>query len=386
MRRRLLVTFIFLGLATQASPQSPSKLPDAHIRVLEAEVRAGPSSKYPVTGVLHRGAQVFVKKAASSDFLEIVPPPGSVSWIPKAVIEPFGPMIGTRQAFRVVGDRSDPDVPVLPGSIETNGPLEVKDKIEVKRGTQGYLRGPAVKPAWDTAKWTPIDPLPGESRYIAKSAIMDPSPGSSILTSSAKSAPLEPSSMNPASGEELFRQAEQAERDGNFDVAIQLYQRVASTEAGRNFDLANRAATRVFELRRNRPARSTTGTLASRSGSGNSSSASSPAAGGPSTPPLRSGSGSSSAHLGIANPNTNANSLRSSGVGWLRRTGFQIDNKPSFALINSHRQIIYYVTAEPGVDLGPYVQRWVELFGAVEVRGDVRGADYMRVSRLSLVK
>jgi hypothetical protein len=320
------------------------------------------------------------------DFLEIVPPPGSVSWIPKAVIESLGPMIGPRQAFRVVGDRSDPDVPVLPGSVETNGPLEVKTRLEVKRGTQGYLRGPAVKPAWDTAKWAPIDPLPGESRYIAKSAVLDPGPGSSLLTSSAKSAPLEPSSMNQASGEALFRQAEQAERDGNFDLAIELYQRVASKEAARNFDLANRAATRVFELRRNRPARSAPGTLVSRSGTGSSTSASSPAVGGPSAPPLRSGSGSSSAHLGIANPNAKANNLRSSGVGWLRRTGFQIDNKPSFALINSNRQIIYYVTAEPGVNLGPYVERWVEMFGAVEVRGDVRGADYMRVSRVNLVR
>ena len=92
------------------------------------------------------------------------------------------------------------------------------------------------------------------------------------------------------------------------------------------------------------------------------------------------------ARLGTANPTANANTLRSSGVGWLRRTGFQIDNKPSYALINSNRQIMYYVTAEPGVNLAPYTERWVELFGAVEVRGDVRGADYMRVSRVNVAR
>ena len=57
-----------------------------------------------------------------------------------------------------------------------------------------------------------------------------------------------------------------------------------------------------------------------------------------------------------------------------------------FTLIDANRRILYYVTGEPGVSLSPYLERWVELFGVTEVRGDVRGADYMRVSRVSLVK
>lgn len=386
MRRALFVPLLCLGFVPAAFAQAPTKLRSETIRVPEAEVRAGPSSQYPATGVLHRGAQIWIKGDATNDFLEIAPPPGSVSWIPRAVIEPFGPMSGARQAFRVVGERSDGKVPVLPGSIETNGPLEVMDRrLDIERGTQGYLIGRSIKPTWDTREWFPILPLPGESRFISKSAITEPSAGSPQLTASAKMPAMESSSMARLSGDQLYKQAEQAEHDGNIDLAIQLYNRVTRQESARNFDLANRAATKVFELSRNGPVRNAPGTLVSRSGT--STSASSPAAGGPSSPPLPGGSPNAQpARLGTANPTANANTLRSSGVGWLRRTGFQIDNKPSYALINSNRQIMYYVTAEPGVNLAPYTERWVELFGAVEVRGDVRGADYMRVSRVNVAR
>lgn len=388
MRRAILVPLLALVFSPHLSAQPAARPKEARIRAPEAEVRAGPSPQYPATGALHRGAQIWIKGDAPNNYLEISPPPGSVSWIPKAVVAPFGQITsGGRQAFRVVGERGDGKVPVLPGSVETNGPLEVMDRrLDIERGTQGYLIGKAAKPAWDTREWIPILPLTGESRFIARSALEEPSGGaSSQTTSSAKTSPTESPATMRRTGDELYKLAEQAERDGNIDLAIELYNRVTRQESARNFDLANRAATKVFELSRNRPVRNAPGTLVSRSG--NSTSGSSPAVGGPANPPLPGASSNSQpAHLGVANPNANRNTLRSSGVGWLRRTGFQIDNKPSYALINSNRQIMYYVTAEPGVNLGPYLEHWVELFGAVEVRGDVRGADYMRVSRINLVK
>lgn len=375
MRRVILVPAFILGSLPAVAAEPPASIrtetrtrPET-IRVAEAEVRAGPSSQYPVTGILRRGAQIWVKADAQNDFLKIVPPPGSVSWVPKAVVAPFGPLSGGRQAFRIVGG-DDESIPVLPGSLETNGPLEVKDpELKINRGAQGYLRGAPVKPSWDIRQWVPIDPMSGESRFIVKSAIQDGAPAPQSAAS-AKS-PLTDSSLAGLSGLELYKRAEQAERDGNIDVAIDLFNRVTKQESARNFDLANRAATKVFELSRSRPTRPAPGSLVSRSGDGNAVGSSAPPQGASLKP-----------NMPVA-PN---NAQRSSGVGWLRKTGFQIDDKPSYALIDGNRRIMYYVTGEPGVNLSPYLERWVELFGVTEVRGDIRGADYMRVSRVSLVR
>ena len=44
---------------------------------------------------------------------------------------------------------------------------------------------------------------------------------------------------------------------------------------------------------------------------------------------------------------------------------------------------MYYVTAGNGVGLDAFVNRKVELFGSVQVRGDVRGGQYMVVSQVN---
>src|SRR5262249_17014309 len=155
---------------------------------------------------------------------------------------PFGQPVGGLQAFRVVGDENHKPVKVLPGSREKNEPLEVSGK-EVPAGMQGFIRGPGVKPAWDNQQWVPVLPLPGESPLIAKAAFQDAPSGSSSSIASAKKTALD-SSLDGLPGSELYKRAEQAERDGNIDVAIDLYNRVTKQESARNFDLANRAATK----------------------------------------------------------------------------------------------------------------------------------------------
>src|SRR5262245_8769296 len=361
-----LLSIALLGLLpAQSRSQEPSRsaaqYTTAEIRV-ETDVLAGPSSKFPSTGSLRRGARVQIKRAAENDYLEIVPPEGSVSWIQKFAITPFGQPVGGLQAFRVVGDENHKPVKVLPGSPQKNEPLEVAGK-EVPAGMQGFIRGPDVKPSWDRQQWVPILPMAGESRFIAKSALQDAPSGSSAVASARKTST--DSSLDGLPGSELYKRAEQAERDGNIDLAIDLYNRVTKVESARNFDLANRAATKVYELSRNRATRPP-GTLVSRSGSSNA------------PPP--------GASLKPNLPAVPNNNQRSSGVGWLRKTSFQIDDKPSYALIDANRRIMFYVTGEPGVNLSPYLERWVELYGTSEVRGDVRGADYMRVSRVTLVR
>src|SRR5262245_23468083 len=172
--RHLLPALIITLSLTNALPAQPRP---QFIKWPEIEVRSGPTKEFDATGVLRKNAQVMVKKAANGqEFVEILPPQGSVSWIPKAVVTKMGEPANGRQNFRVTGNASDPPVPIVPGgSNMAAGPLPKAQKLDVPRGTQGYIRGAPVRPSWDDREWYPIDPLPGESRFIPAKALEEPS-------------------------------------------------------------------------------------------------------------------------------------------------------------------------------------------------------------------
>jgi hypothetical protein len=83
---------------------------------------------------------------------------------------------------------------------------------------------------------------------------------------------------------------------------------------------------------------------------------------------------------------TGTGGQRWSGPGSLRRAGFQIDNRQAYALENNRGQIIFYVTAGNGVSLDPHVNRQVDLLGTVQVRGEIRGGQYMIVSQVNAAR
>jgi hypothetical protein len=74
--------------------------------------------------------------------------------------------------------------------------------------------------------------------------------------------------------------------------------------------------------------------------------------------------------------------LKSSGSGILRRAPFFIDNKQAYALQTNNGELLYYVTAGQGLNLDGQIAKRVELLGKVEVRGDLRGAPYMIVTKI----
>ena len=100
--------------------------------------------------------------------------------------------------------------------------------------------------------------------------------------------------------------------------------------------------------------------------------------------------GSSTGAVGVAWPNdSNAATPtgdRSTGAGNLRRAPFTIDGKQAYALEKSPGQVLYYVTASTGVSLDVWVNRQVDLVGKVQVRGDIRGGQYMVVTAVNPVK
>ena len=63
---------------------------------------------------------------------------------------------------------------------------------------------------------------------------------------------------------------------------------------------------------------------------------------------------------------------QSSGPGRLRPAGRFVDARRAYALDNSQGRPIMYVTEQPGVNLEPYLNRNVELYGDVVYRMDLR--------------
>ncbi len=73
---------------------------------------------------------------------------------------------------------------------------------------------------------------------------------------------------------------------------------------------------------------------------------------------------------------------QASGAGRLRLAGRGVDYRRAYVLENSQGQLLMYVTAAQGVDLEPYVNRNVDLYGPIVYRGDLR-ANYLTALRVT---
>src|SRR5262249_36678048 len=140
-------------LAVVAIPVAAQTPQDGRITLPEVEVRAGASPKFPVTGKLRMGDMVQVKQKVN-DYLEIVPPAGSLSWIPDRLVKQVTP-----NALELVV----PEAPVRYGAAASAAPLEIESRaVRAKQGSRLVIRGEKV--TYDRSAWWPIEPIPGESR------------------------------------------------------------------------------------------------------------------------------------------------------------------------------------------------------------------------------
>lgn len=78
--------------------------------------------------------------------------------------------------------------------------------------------------------------------------------------------------------------------------------------------------------------------------------------------------------------------IMTSGPGNLRRAAFQIDGQPAFVLEDFQGYVRVYAIAQPGLNLEPFVNRRVELFGPMVQRPEFVGRGYMSVNRLHLLR
>jgi hypothetical protein len=347
--------------------------PAAYLAEVAADnvlVRCGPSEQMPETGSLFRGTRVVVDHEEPGDWLAIQPPRGQVSWVRSVHLHPKDDQ-PTDMLPRNAVVYAESESEIAYGRPGLGKPLDVR-RTKIPDSTVVTIIGKKVEAGgvW----WYPIEPPDGDFRYVPKSAVRfvrgqpaqsfvvrEPKPGTAPPETRTALEPVAASVPGPAGGTKpadwptnpLWRQAEQAERSGDYPRAENLYLKLAAemNQPGGDPDLANLCYARVHAVRekqRNAP---------------------------------RGGSGTT-----VATADPNRRDLPPAGQwvgpGVLRVAGFRIDNRPTFALVGSRNEVKCYAVAGPGVDLDRFRGSEVELFGKVNYPGDLRGAGVMTATRV----
>ncbi len=403
MRVGLLLCGLALSLPADAPAQPESILYTATVTQAEALVRSLPSDvdkAYP-TNALRRGAVVQVVKEEANGWLCILPPPGSFSWINKRYVHQPSPNNPTWVVTTGRDDKAD----VLIGSeVKKDDKRPDNRGAALSRGAIVVSIGPAQVD--DEGAWLPIEPPPGEHRFIRAEAVTR-NQGAAPTGPLAGSTPFnqaQPATVaaNPtafsgntfagnlaqptlnipgnsgggaAQGtiEQLYGQAVQADRAGNYSGAIALYTQVGVEGKGRNHDLAMQALNRAAYLRQ----------------LGYGPTGQSPAVR-PAEPAPSGGTGSRfTPARSESNPDTSHTSSTGgfpfrTGVGVLRFSNQRVlENRKVYLMMTRDGQPIAYVTPGYNVDLEQYLNREVELFGQAVFRSDLK-TNLMVVERVQI--
>ncbi len=360
-----------VGLALAAPPAALAQTAPyaAAVSDAEAKLRAGPSDSFPETAALPRGATLVVDHEEPNGWLAVQDPPGaghSLSWVRTTYID-FDKTKPPPQRV-VVSDGTTLAV----GRMGLAEPLKVQ-RTPVPGGTVLRVIGPEVE--FEGKLWRPVEPPAGDFRYVPKAAVTavraenssftvrDTIPPPADLPASGGRQPPDglphqgadaprspartPEPAKPAVDHPLWARADAAERDGRLDDAEKLLFQLAKAmnETGGNHDVANRCYTRIHTLREKKRA----------------------AAPPPPPPPAA-----------ARPPAADAGSLpkeerpQRSGPGRLVRSALALDGRKTYALEPNPGVAVVYVVAGPGVDLERWVNRRVEVTGAVQKHRDVQ--------------
>jgi len=351
------------------------------------DVRSGPTTKYPTTSTLRRGEEVTVHRDQSG-WLAITPPGNSVSWINHRYLSEFGPGKNGRSNAVVLGNNVESRI----GTDRQSAPLNVK-QVDLPSGTIVEIVGDKL--IANNSTWYPIVPPEGEFRFIPREAVAGMSPAQ-VATgplnlpqdNATVSARANDNTQVPAINHPLFTRAEEAERAGQYRQAEDLYSQAAREiqRQGGDHDLVLLCFNRINRLRERpqqiqqpqpifvAPVSTPRQPAPTQMVQNNPIQPPPPAVQQPRYPNDNQTTSSSVAQL------------QNSGPGYLRACGFQIDGKAAYVLENTQRGTRLYITAQSGVSLQSYVGQNVELYGPVLYRGDIRGGNYMSVSRITLLR
>ncbi len=397
-----MVLALTLGINASAAPI----LYTAAVKVPEAEVRCKPSTdpKIYATNRLRQGDMVEVVQETEDGWLAIKPPPGSISWVNTRFVKRV-----SAQTWMVDTEEGNP-APVLLGSRVVNAKPTVVG-VYIKRGS-------LVVSAWevmtaDDGSYLPIEPPPGELRYIRAEAVTKnlvpgetpravtaaappalasptavpapdappPSGGFAQPRAIAPTAAIPPAPAAPGlANEPLWNEAQDLERAGRRDEAERAYTRLGqqlATDPAKH-DLAMMCFNRAYFLRA--PGTGNAAAAESRYGGQGTDSRLRPVAGNPYYPQGNCATPCPAPQQSNYAPAVNVPVLTSE-PGTLRRAHCAIDSRLTYMLRSSSGFLLAYVTAEPGVDLEPYLDRTVQVYGPTVYRSDYR-ATYITAQRV----
>jgi hypothetical protein len=373
-----------LGWTAHADPVHPERV----VIVPEVEVRSLPSPTAYVTGKLHQGDRVKVVAEKDGGWLAVEPPPGSFSWINNRLIDrdPQHPQYGMVLA---------PDTPVLIGSSVTNQEPNVQ-QVKLQRGTAVVILGGDKAYQRDGSGWLPIQPPIQEVRFIPADAVKAVPPVQVVSSAPPAAGPAAGAAGIPT----LWAQAEEAEKAGNLAEAERLYRLQAHQSLDTDHDLAMRCYNRIHFLHEH----GTTGAAPASpyyttSGGGRlvPTPATVPGQAGAAYPAPAPQATSQYTYvretplpqMGQTPPITYQTPqpppgppAQWAGPGRLRTTALRVDGKPTYVLESNQGLPLFYLTAQPGVNLDWYLNRNVYLYGPAHFRGDVRN-NYMVVAQVA---
>jgi hypothetical protein len=406
---------LLIATAVQADPGSEAVITESVV-----EVRSGPSfsQDFYATSRLYRGEKVHVLHQQTPTWLAIAPPTGSFSWVNARDVIVQNP----RTAIVAVDGCK-----LRIGSALVNRPPEIAR--DVAKGTALTVI-PDVSQTSGSDTWIAVLPAPNEERFIPTSAVKS---GAIVQQTVAPPTVAVPNSFTSTAAaspeaelETLKTRAEKADLAGNLSEAIVLYEQLAekTTETEARIRYLNRSQFLRDSQRTalvSRPPAPVQATLAS-----NIRPAGTPAyvtaqPTGYYVPQRPATSqycyvpepcnsvrlagpimASASPPLYAAAPQPAVTTARSPdasaawkpaagpqaqwyGPGNLRRAAFLMDGRPAFALEADDGRVYAYVTAGGSLDLEPYVNHIVQLYGPVTYHGMMR-TNYLTALQASTVR
>ena len=372
-----LAWLLALGLPAPADP-----VPAEAVVIAPVEVRSGPSEKFYSTSRLNAGERVKVAdekvvpwladKAPPAGWLAILPPPGSFSWVNQRFLTIHGQTAMVHE-----------EAPVRVGSSLYNGPPEV-EQVKLQRGLVVTIVG--AKETSGDGIWWPIAPAPQEVRYIPANAVQAAAPVQTA-SSSAPPAAGQKAAGPDAPDDPLWAQAEQAKREGKLAEAHDLFMKLASQT--KDHGLQVRCYNQMAYLKNTQPPAMPTYVAGRPAAPGYPNAAADarivPTPSYPypqtvGTPPASPSRATSQYTYVPQRPGyaggqgaawTGANGVavpppQWKGPGRLVRSAVPVHGQPAYVLDMGGGQPLVYVTAQPGVNLEPYVNRYVSLLGPVD--------------------
>jgi hypothetical protein len=327
MRRSILFTTLCsLALAPTAFGQSyPAKMT---IILKDAEVRSGPNKQFYSTTTLQPGETVTVLRESKDQpgWYEIEPPKGSFSWINGKYVK----QVDARHAYVDVGNSQT--APSYAGSA-LNSAQPNREIMKLSGGTALNLIGPSQ--AVGNENWFPVQPHPGEVRYLPAEAVKP----ATLIVATNVGAPNWTMSPNGYNGNSALAEAEKAAAANDTNRAREIFQQVANTTTDQNQKFY--ALNRVRELS-SPPTPATTTSLSP------------------------TGPSPTAALQTLSNPAWTA-------YGRLRDTKIMSDNgQPLYALddLTGKTSTPIYVTTIPGKSLQSYIGRTISVYGPTMYRAD----------------